>query len=72
MVRYKLRKGRHGKMKKKKIGVILLIIILAAGAGTAVWYFKFRDAGQSVDSENTVFVDSVGMITGISTGMTKA
>lgn len=53
-------------MKKKKIGVILLIIILAAGAGTAVWYFKFRDAGQSVDSENTVFVDSVGMITGIS------
>ena len=53
-------------MKRKKIWIILLIIILAAGAGTAVWYFKFRDAGQSVDSENTVFVDSVGMITGIS------
>lgn len=53
-------------MKRKKIWIILLIIILAAGAGTAVWYFRFRNAGQSADSENTVFVDSVGMITGIS------
>ncbi|SDF34089.1 efflux RND transporter periplasmic adaptor subunit [Marvinbryantia formatexigens] len=52
-------------MKKKKIWIILLIIILAAGVGTAVWFFKFRDAGQQADSENTAFVDSVAMITGV-------
>lgn len=56
-------------MKKKKIWIILLIVILAAGIGAAVWFFRFRDAGQPADSENTAFVDSVAMITGIgSTG----
>lgn len=49
---------------KKKIGIFLLVLILAAGAAGGVYYFKYYNGGSSSD-ENAVFVDSVGMITGL-------
>lgn len=51
---------------KKKIGIIFLVIVLAAGAGTGIWYFKFRGSGGSTASEDAIPVDSVGIITGLS------
>ncbi len=50
---------------KKKFLIVFLIILLAAGAGSAVWYFKFRDDSGAATSENAVFVDSVKTITGL-------
>ncbi|MDO4523048.1 MAG: efflux RND transporter periplasmic adaptor subunit [Eubacteriales bacterium] len=54
-------------MKKKKLAITLLVLVLAAGAGTSVWYFRFRGkAGRISEDENAVFVDNVGVITGLS------
>lgn len=51
---------------KKRIGIILLVLVLAAGAGAGIWYFKFRGNGSRASSDDAVFVDSVGAITGLS------
>lgn len=54
----------------KKVGIIILVLILAAGGAGGVWYFKFRDnSGISrSDAEDAVFVDSVATIAGIGGG----
>ncbi len=50
---------------KKRIGILFLVLVLAGGAGAGIWYFRFRgNTGSS--SEDAVFVDSVGVITGLS------
>lgn len=50
---------------KKKVAVGIAVLVLAAGAGGGYyWYYKNQD--HAAVSEDAVFVDSVGMITGLS------
>lgn len=50
---------------KKKVAVGIAFLVLAAGAGGGYyWYYKNQD--HAAVSEDAVFVDSVGMITGLS------
>ena len=50
---------------KKKVAVGIAVLVLAAGAGGGYyWYYKNQD--HATVSEDAVFVDSVGMITGLS------
>lgn len=51
-------------MKKKKIAIFLVVLALAAGGAGGVYYFKYYKGGASSD-ENAVFVDSVGVLTGL-------
>lgn len=53
----------------KKVGIALLILLLAGGTAAGIWYFKFRDKGaENTASDEAVFVDSVAMITGLGGG----
>ena len=56
---------------KKKAGIFLLILILAGGAAGGIWYFKFRSGTGTQSSEESVFVDSVGMLTGLTANGTQ-
>ncbi len=56
---------------KKKAGIFLLILILAGGAAGGIWYFKFRGGIGTQSSEESVFADSVGMITGLTANGTQ-
>ena len=50
---------------KKKVAVGIAFLVLAAGSGGGYyWYYKNQD--HAAVSEDAVFVDSVGMITGLS------
>ncbi|MGN0356018.1 MAG: efflux RND transporter periplasmic adaptor subunit [Muricoprocola sp.] len=48
---------------KKKVVVGITLLVLAAGAGGGYWYYINQDS-EAV-TEDAVFVDSVGMITGL-------
>lgn len=50
---------------KKKLGIFLLVLLLAGGVAGGVYYFKFYKNNSTSSDENAVFVDSVGMLTGL-------
>ena len=56
---------------KKKAGIVLLVLILAGGAAGGIWYFKYRGGTGAESSEESVFADSVGMITGLTANGTQ-
>lgn len=50
---------------KKKTGIAIAVIVVAAGASAGAWYHFKGSTGAETTSADAVFVDSVGTITGL-------
>lgn len=50
---------------KKKAGIAIAVLLIAAGAGVGIWHHMKAGNGAGSTSSNAVFVDSVGTITGL-------
>ena len=50
---------------KKKAGIVIVVLLIAAGAGVGIWHHFIQGKTEKEASSNAVFVDSVGTITGL-------